>query len=164
MRLDLTNTGRDNGEMYQIENELNVRERYARDAENKISVLQEYKKGQEAELEKKMDEDLEKLRAEKEKEAGRARYLMDQLETLRRKNNALKHYFYERFRIIKGYRGYDRKNERTGPIPLWFMQALRDCEWEEEAIIPEDRFFNPYSGRYRRQPVKKPNKIRGPFS
>lgn len=164
LRLDLTNTGCGNGDKYMLENELGVRERTVEKVSKKISVLEEYKREQDAELEKKMDEDVKNLREEKDRESAKVRYLENQLVTLRRKNTVLKHYFNERFKIIKGYRGYDRKHERTGPIPLWFMPALRDCEWEEDAIIPEDRFFNPCSDRYRRKAVKDPNKIRGPFS
>lgn len=166
LRLDMTNTTTNDADSYYVESEARVAAGSGDRVLRKAETLAAYKDEQtDEELIKKLDRDIRELREEVEKKEKRAEYLRQQAATYARRNTALRQYMKQRLEVIKNYRFSPERFKRTGRVPLYLMQALRDCEWEEDAVLPDDRYFDPFTHyRRRHKEPKNPNKIRGPFS
>ena len=163
LRLDLTNTTTNTPDFQLVENSVLATEGRGDRTLKKAEALEDYKTEQEdEEMIKKLERDIRELREKAKKEEQQSDHFRRQMGTYQRRNTALRDYMKQRLGVIKSYRPHAQKYSRNGPVPLYLMQPLRDCEWEEDAVLPDDRYFDPFS-HWRRKSPKNPNKTRGPF-
>jgi septal ring factor EnvC (AmiA/AmiB activator) len=150
LRLDLTNQHPDRAEVRRFAFDVDSTEASITSTHGHIDSLTAYKEEQDkfseegAKLCAKLDKDIAEKRKRIEALEKKGKYYRKQLKTVRARNQALFNYMEQRLKVIRqfgtSYGSFKPKN----PYPQLLQQALRDCEWKEDAILENDKLHNPF--------------------
>jgi chromosome segregation ATPase len=150
LRLDLTNQHPDKAEVRRMAFDVDSANASIASTNGHIDSLTAYKEEQDKFSEEggklcaKLDKDIAEKRKRIEELEKKGRYYRKQLATARARNQALYNYMEQRLKVIKQFGSSYGNYKRTDPFPQLLQQALRDCEWEENAILGRDKFYNPF--------------------
>jgi chromosome segregation ATPase len=150
LRLDLTNRQPGNAEIQRFAFDVDSADASIASTNHHIDSLTHYKEEQDkfseegSKLCAKLDKDIaEKRRKIKELEK-KSNYSHRQLQTARARKRALYNYMEQRLKVIKQYGTSYGSYKRHNKFPQMLQQALRDCEWREDAILEDDKLYNPF--------------------
>jgi exonuclease VII large subunit len=92
----------------------------------------------------KLDKDIAEKQKRIEALEKKGKYYRRQLRTARARNQALYTYMEQRLKVIRQFGTSFGSYKRHNKFPQMLQQALRDCEWKEDAILEDDKLYNPF--------------------